>query len=581
VAGVLRRASSASLHETFNFLRQLIAIRMPKSKGKQKGTAAAASAESAEFDVGCRVRVVGLVQAAHHNGKTGVVISSSDTQTGRIGVELEDGAEVLIKPCNMQLLQHPYDAYPPLAAAAVSGVRRTKPHCIDDLVAQPAFLFGFQTGLKQLQSIFPSRFRFCFERNPLGAMPLWLSRANRLLLIAKGRLRTMLAQRLLCAPGHFAGDRLRLGSFMLSGVHVFHNSSVACVATLNKHRGPVTSVAFHETAPLLATGSLDKTARLWQLSSDNSSATCVATVAGHINPVTSVACHPTAPLLATGSEDDTLFGHSHTSKLWRLMPDNSSATCVATLEGNRRDPRHAEHVWCLSAFHGTKAEGTVTSVAFHPTAPLLVTGSKDNTVKLWRLSSDNSSATCVATLEGHRNDVTSVAFHATAPLLATGSKDNTAKLWRLSSDNSSATCVATLEGHRNDVTSVAFHATAPLLATGSLDKTAKLWRLSPDNSSATCVDTLELHISIRNMNKWYCTTSTGVTSVAFHPTAPLLATGSKDNTVKLWRLSSDNSSATCVATLEGHSGPVTSVAFHATASLLAAGSEDNTVTLWR
>jgi WD40 repeat protein len=57
-------------------------------------------------------------------------------------------------------------------------------------------------------------------------------------------------------------------------------------------------------------------------------------------------------------------------------------------------------------------------------------GSDDKTAKLWRLSSDNSSATCVATLAGHGDDINSVAFHPTAPLLATGSGDNTAKLWR-------------------------------------------------------------------------------------------------------------------------------------------------------
>ena len=38
------------------------------------------------------------------------------------------------------------------------------------------------------------------------------------------------------------------------------------------------------------------------------------------------------------------------------------------------------------------------------------------------------------------------------------------------------TCVATLAGHSNSVWSVAFHPTAPLLATGSDDKTVKLWR---------------------------------------------------------------------------------------------------------
>jgi WD40 repeat protein len=36
----------------------------------------------------------------------------------------------------------------------------------------------------------------------------------------------------------------------------------------------------------------------------------------------------------------------------------------------------------------------------------------------------------VATLEGHSRPVRSVAFHPTAPLLATGSGDMTVRLWR-------------------------------------------------------------------------------------------------------------------------------------------------------
>ena len=88
--------------------------------------------------------------------------------------------------------------------------------------------------------------------------------------------------------------------------------------------------------------------------------------------------------------------------------------------------------------------------------------------------------------------------------------------------NSSATFVATLAGHSSSVTSVAFQPTAPLLATGSGDMIVRLWLLSRDNSSATCVATLAKH-------------SSSVYSVAFHPTAPLLATGSSDKTVRLWR----------------------------------------------
>ena len=241
--------------------------------------------------------------------------------------------------------------------SAVDERRRRDPHLISDLVVSLAFLHSFQAAVKQLQAVFPSRYRRSFEDNAFNAMRSCVSSENRLLLITGGRLCAMLARRLLCFNGECAvRDALRLGTSALSRRHFFHNSSATCVATLEGHKNGVRSVTFHPTAPLLATGSGDNTVRLWLLSSDYSSATCVATLKGHSGPVCSVAFHPTAPLLATGSDDRTV-------KLWLLSSDNSSATCVATLAG---------HSNCVN------------SVAFHPTAPLLATGSNDRTVRLWR-----------------------------------------------------------------------------------------------------------------------------------------------------------------------------------------------------
>jgi WD40 repeat protein len=355
------------------------------------------------------------------------------------------------------------------------------------------------------------------------------------------------------------------------------NGTCRVIATLgvrHRHRAPVTSVAFHPTFLLLATGSIDKTAKLWSFSADGSMPTCVATLNGHSRSVSSVSFHPELPLLATGCWDET-------AKLWRFNPhgsasDNMSITCVATLEGE-----HGHRNW-------------VTSVAFHPTLPLLVTGSSDNSVKLWRFdphgSEDNNMlATCEATMtgrHGHTGTVTSVAFHSKLPLLATGSKDNTAKLWSFDPDgskanNMSATCVATLErenhGHSNWVYSVAFHPMLPLLATGSKDNTAKLWRFSPDGSTATYVATLQ--------EDRYHPQNT-VRSVVFHPKLPILVTGSSDRTAKLWHFdpygSEDNNMlATCVAILREHDNWVTSVAFHPKLPLLATGSHDDTAKLWR
>lgn len=204
---------------------------------------------------------------------------------------------------------------------------------------------------------------------------------------------------------------------------------------------------------------------------------------------------------------------------------------------------------------------SITSAAFHPTLSLLVTCSfEDNIAKLWHISSDNSSVSCVATLVGHERSINSVAFNPTGTLIATASNDNTAKLWL----TSTATCVATLEGHKRTIYSVAFNPKGTLLATASDDSTVKLWLIS----SATCVATLEGHKS-------------SINSVAFNPTGTLIATGSMDRTVKLWWLSDDNSLPTCMATLEGNCASVESVAFHPTAPFIATSCIDFSVKLLR
>ena len=329
---------------------------------------------------------------------------------------------------------------------------------------------------------------------------------------------------------------------------------------------PITSVAFCPTAPLLATGSTSNSngVTLWKLKkgtnilrpSYNWDMDGRVNLNGHTGVVNSVAFHPTAdpPLLATGSSDNTvkLWSCSHNSET-----DIWSATCVATLA------EHLSHVY---------------SVAFHPTMPLLASGGNDNTVRLWLLSSvsDKWSATCVATEKVGLHAVNSVAFHPTAnpPLLATGSSDSTVRLWRFSLDGSNVSCVATLAGHSERVNSVAFHPTMPLLATGSDDTTVRLWQLSSDSDkwSATCVATLDK--SPRGHTGY-------VNSVVFHPTAPLLATGSRDNTVRLWVLSPENFYPTRMAILSEHTGYVRSVAFHPTEPLMATGSQDKTVRLWK
>ncbi|KAL4895756.1 hypothetical protein BDV59DRAFT_191665 [Aspergillus ambiguus] len=207
--------------------------------------------------------------------------------------------------------------------------------------------------------------------------------------------------------------------------------------TLEGHDGSVRSVAFSPDSLLLASGSGDRTVRLW----DPVTGALQQTLEGHDDRVSSVVFSSDGRLLASGSEDKTV-------RLW----DPATGMLLQTLKGHN---------------------GWVSSVAFLPDGYLLASGSEDETVRLW----DPATGQIQQILE---------AFSPDGQLLASGSYDKTVRLW----DPATGTSQQTLKAHATWVYSVAFSPDGHLLASGSEDKTVHLW----DPATRALRQTLEMKL---------------------------------------------------------------------------------------
>uniref|UniRef100_A0A182VS33 hypoxia-inducible factor-proline dioxygenase n=1 Tax=Anopheles minimus TaxID=112268 RepID=A0A182VS33_9DIPT len=172
----------------------------------------------------------------------------------------------------------------------------------------------------------------------------------------------------------------------------------------------------------------------------------------------------------------------------------------------------------------------VTDLLFSEYSPLLVSVSRDCTMRAWT----GNDYTCRAIYRGHNHPIWCVAESPTGLYFATGSRDTTARLW--STDRRFP--LQMYVGHTQDVDTVAFHPNGNYLATGSTDLSVRLW----------CVTTGKLLRIFTDCRQ-------PVQRICFSPDGKYLAAGGEENRVRIFDLTAGSQ----LTELKDHTAAITCI----------------------
>ncbi|KAF7311123.1 U3 small nucleolar RNA-associated protein [Mycena chlorophos] len=284
---------------------------------------------------------------------------------------------------------------------------------------------------------------------------------------------------------------------------------------------------------------------------------------GHSETVLCVDAGVNGALLASGSKD-------RSARLWASESENEEGAwgygCVAVCEG------HAESVGAIAL---SRQAGTPEATETH--SKFMFTGSQDRTIKMWDLSdvplvaqSDTDVVKCrsLTTLKAHEKDINALDVSPNDRFLVSGSQDRTANVYEIEYVSGSGgraargglRLVGTCKGHKRGVWTVKFGRAERVLATGSGDKTIKLWNLD----DFTCVKTFEGHTN-------------SVLRVEFLTMGMQLVSSGSDGLVKVWNIKDEE----CVATLDNHQDKVWALTVSEDERTIVSAAADSVVTFWQ
>jgi len=269
----------------------------------------------------------------------------------------------------------------------------------------------------------------------------------------------------------------------------------------------------------------------------------------------------------------------------------------------------------------------VRSLGFHPSEPVLITASEDQTLKMWNLQktittkkSTNLDVEPVYTFRGHTGPVLCLCVSGAGDFCFSGGVDATVRCWNIPPPTidpydtyDASVMFNVLDGHKDAVWNLSYNSTRQQLLSCSADGTVKLW--SPSNAKTPLVATLgETEEGVPTCCDWVTgeaghlvvSFSTAVciiydaetsavvmrldtaqdpvsgqpvgpiNAVLAHPTLPLTITGHEDRHIRFY----DNNTGALVHSMVAHLDSVTSLAVDQHGLYLISGSHDCSIRLW-
>ncbi|HSE24192.1 MAG TPA: caspase family protein, partial [Pyrinomonadaceae bacterium] len=409
------------------------------------------------------------------------------------------------------------------------------------------------------------------------------------------------------------------------------------VFSLPAHAGPITALAFSNDRLWLASGSFDKTIKVWNLKSGNE----VQSLTKHNAPIGALKFNKSSTLLFSSANTDVIvwdtktweakqtFKRSTAAVTNIALTDDETSLALGEADGNSlvwKVGTHREH---LVFKHNTTAvlalefAANDSLIAIHanheievwdPTTGDLrraVSGDSNSEQLAFaviasgasifastdgsRILKTNSVATGegVQTFESHASSINSIAFSPDGRWFASANHDSSIRLWQVATGRE----LPRLRGHAGYATAVAFSPNSSLLASGSKSGEIKIWdvnnaqllfglqsRTNGVNNLAfdltgniLAVVGMDQRVEVWDLEKkqarYFAGHSQEISSVVLGKDR--LITGSRDKTIRIW----DLNSGAAIRTLKSP-GEVNGLALNSSGDVLAAANSDGTITCW-